>query len=45
MSLSIEKRLEQENETSELQSIIDDITCLEKASSYLKVVKFVENLR
>lgn len=45
MSSTIEERLEQENETSELQAIIDDITCLERASLYLQVVKFIEDLR
>ncbi|XP_014206211.1 RAD50-interacting protein 1 [Copidosoma floridanum] len=40
----IEERLKQESRTLELQSIIDDISCLERASSYLEFVKFVEDM-
>lgn len=45
VSLSIEERLQQENKTSELQTIIDDITYLERSSLYLQFVKFIEDLR
>lgn len=42
---SIEERLQQESKTSELQTIIDDISYLERSSLYLQFVKFIEDLR
>ncbi|OXU27588.1 hypothetical protein TSAR_000182 [Trichomalopsis sarcophagae] len=44
VSSSIEERLQQENKTSELQTIIDDISYLERSSLYLQFVKFIEDL-
>lgn len=45
ISTDIDKRLNQENKTSELQNVIDDISYLERSSLYLLVVKFIEDLR
>lgn len=41
----IDGRLQEESRTSELQILIDDITYLDRASSYLQFVSFIEDLR
>lgn len=41
----IEDRMHQENKTTDLQTVIDNISYLEKSSLYLQFVKFVEDLR
>lgn len=41
----IDKKLKQESKILEMQGIVDDISSLERASLYLELVKFIEDVR